>query len=444
MDNASSSGFLVDSFEGVNNRFTSLKVLGTHGHNVLARAKRFGRWYLLKGLAPEESQQSAYHEMLVKEFDIMMRLQHPGIVQAVGLEDVDGMGKCIVMEWVEGMTLAEWLEGEHTREERHQVAQQLMNALSHIHQHGVVHRDIKPTNIMITSNGQQVKIIDFGVADTDVHASLKQPAGTHSYMAPEQVSMSRPDLRNDIYSLGLVLREMDLGKSYKKPIAHCLMPIEERYQSVDELKTDLHRRASRRRTMRVGLGALGIAAAIIATAFITMYFNKKDVPIYVQDDEARRQVDSLRNVLNNTATQMEESQLSQDSLRNHLGNMNDTIASLNQANSQLRIAQMEHDARQKMVEEAIAEGIRLIDATNAATHLNEHIDTVSSRGYLWLDWHNIALQGEKKVPDYMNSIRNRFTAKELAEIEYSLKEHCNNYMSKIKKRLENEKKLIRF
>ena len=77
MDQASISGFVVDSFEGVNDHFTSLEMLGTHGHNVLARAKRFGRWYLLKGLAPEVSDQQAYHEMLVKEFDIMMRLQHP-------------------------------------------------------------------------------------------------------------------------------------------------------------------------------------------------------------------------------------------------------------------------------------------------------------------------------------------------------------------------------
>lgn len=442
MNDGSTSGFLIDSFEGVNDRFTSLDVLETHGHNVLARAKRFGRWYMLKGLAPEESQQMAYHEMLVKEFDIMMRLQHPGIAQAVSLEDVEGMGKCIVMEWVEGVTLAEWLEGEHTREERRQVAQQLMDALSHIHKNGVVHRDIKPSNIMITSNGEQVKIIDFGLADTDVHAQLKQPAGTHSYMAPEQVSMSCPDARNDIYSLGVVLQEMNLGGLFKKPIARCLMPIAKRYQSVNEMKTDLQHRAAHHRTMRTGLAALGIAAALAATTFITNHFSKKDAPVYVHDNKTRRQVDTLRNVLNNTATQLEKSQLRQDSLRNQLGNMNDTITSLHQANSQLRMAEMERNARQKMVEDAIAEGIRLIDATNHATHLNEHIDTVSSRRYLWIDWQYLALQGEKKVPEYMNSIRNRFSEKELAEIEQSLKQYCNNYMNKIKNRLDKEKRLL--
>ncbi len=262
MDNASSSGFVVDSFEGVNDHFTSLKILETHGHNVLARAKRFGRWYLLKGLAPEVSQQTAYHEMLVKEFDIMMRLQHPGIAQAVSLEDVEGMGKCIVMEWVEGMTLSEWLEGRHTREMRRRVAQQLMDALDYIHQHGVAHRDIKPSNIMIASYGQKVKIIDFGLADTDVHALLKHPAGTRSYMAPEQASAIVPDTRNDIYSLGLVLEDLQLGQLYKNPIARCLKPIDKRYQSVDELKEDIERGKRRRRMMQVVGFAIAVSLVI--------------------------------------------------------------------------------------------------------------------------------------------------------------------------------------
>ena len=86
---SSSSGILIDAFETVNDHFTSLEPLGTHGHNVLVRAKRFGRWYCLKALAPEEADQTAYHEMLVKEFEIMMRLQHSGVVQAYSLESVD-------------------------------------------------------------------------------------------------------------------------------------------------------------------------------------------------------------------------------------------------------------------------------------------------------------------------------------------------------------------
>lgn len=440
-DDLSASGFKDEStFESVSSRFSQMEKLGTHGHNVLARAKRYGRWYLLKGLVPEHSHDEMYREMLTKELDIMMRLQHPSIAQAVGMEEVEPLGRCIVMEWVDGKTLKSWLKDNPTPREREAVANQLLVALSYIHSHGIAHRDIKPSNIMITTNGQNVKIIDFGLADNDVYAILKQPAGTEQYMAPEQATASRPDARNDIYSLGLVLRDMELGRHYKKPIARCLMPIYDRYQSVEELRDDLQRRASRRRNIKVLLSALALIGAIGGTAIVATQLSKKDATnVIVQDNQARRQVDSLRNALSSTSRQMQESQtqsqLSQDSLRSHLGSMNDTIASLNAANNQLRSVQMEQEARQKMVDDAIAEGLRIIDATNAATHIEQHADTVSKGEYVWLDWHYLTIQGETKIPEYMNSIRNRFTSKELAEIEYALKEHCNNFENKIKAKI---------
>lgn len=430
------SGFCEETFEEVSSRFSNVEVLGTHGHNVLARAKRYGRWFLLKGLSPDVAHEELYRQMLRKELDIMMRLQHPGVAQAIGMEMVERLGECIVMEWIEGSTLKKWLESDTTSSDRKHVASQLLDAVEHIHAHGIAHRDLKPSNIMITSNGRNVKIIDFGLADTDVHAILKQPAGTEHYMAPEQASTSKPDVRNDIYSLGLVLREMNLGRDYKKPIARCLMPIAERYQSMEEMKADLRRRASRRRTMRLGIGTLGIAVAIAGTAIVATRLNKNDATMIVQDEQARRQVDSLQNELVKTSTLVEKSRLTQDSLRYHVGGMNDTIASLNIANSQLRQAQMERDARQQIVDKAIADGLSIIDATNAATHIKEHIDTVSDSKYVWIDWHYQTVQGEKKIPEYMNNIRNKFTSKELAEIEYALKEHCNNYESQIRKKLD--------
>lgn len=435
-EDLSVSGFCEETFEEVSSRFSNVEVLGTHGHNVLARAKRYGRWFLLKGLSPDVAHEELYRQMLRKELDIMMRLQHPGVAQAIGKEKVEPLGECIVMEWVEGSTLKKWLESDTTSSDRKHVASQLLDAVEHIHAHGIAHRDLKPSNIMITSNGHNVKIIDFGLADTDVHAILKQPAGTEHYMAPEQASTSKPDVRNDIYSLGLVLREMNLGRDYKKPIARCLMPIAERYQSMEEMKADLRRRASRRRTMRLGLGTLGIAVAIAGTAIVATRLNKNDATMIVQDEQARRQVDSLQNELVKTSTLVEKSRLTQDSLRYHVGGMNDTIASLNIANSQLRQAQMERDARQQIVDKAIADGLSIIDATNAATHIKEHIDTVSDPKYVWIDWHYQTVQGEKKIPEYMNNIRNKFTSKELAEIEYALKEHCNNYESQIRKKLD--------
>lgn len=363
----------------------------------------------------------------------MMRLQHPGVVQAVSLEDVPQMGKCIVMEWVEGVTLTEWLASEPTRAERQQVAQQLMDALAHIHQHGVVHRDIKPSNIMVTTNGQNVKIIDFGLADTDAHAVLKQPAGTASYMAPEQASSSTPDQRNDIYSLGLVLEQLRLGWLYKRPIARCLLPIEKRYQSVEELQNDIKRRLRYRR-------AAAIAAAIVLTAGLSAGIAAMIARVQPTGGQANALlVDSLKHRLENTEMKVGQSELGYDSLHHQLRSVNDSLALVNATNERLRSEQAERDARQQVIQQAIAEGIRRIDAMNASTHLKQHIDTLTNGKYLWVDWHYLSQRGRvKALPDYMLEIRDRFSTKELSEIQYALVEHCNHYESGLQSKINQK------
>ena len=426
MNEVSSSGFVVDSFEGVNDHFTSLEVMRTHGHNRLARAKRFGRWYLLKGLGDDEIGQQAYHEMLTKEFDIMMRMQHPGVAQAISLEDVPGMGKCIVIEWVEGVTLTEWLKTEPSRNKRYTVALQLMEALAHIHQHDVVHRDIKPTNIMVTTTGQNVKIIDFGLADTNVHTTLKQPAGTTSYMAPEQAVAAAPDPRNDIYSLGLVLEQMRLGFLYRKPIARCLKSIDKRYASVEELQTDLRRRRTHLRYTTITVAALLTvgASATIATLVARMH--------PASENMASQQVDSLRQRLDNAEMEARMSRESQDSLHRQITNMHDSMATVNAANRRLSDEQAARDDRQQKVQQAINEGIVKIDAINTSTHLMQHLDTLTNGRYVWIDWRYLSQRGRNKaLPEYMISIRDRFSTKELSEIQYALNEHCDQYEGRV-------------
>lgn len=443
MASSSASEYLEDGFEGVSSDFTQFETLEPHGYNCFTRAKRYGRWYLLKSLNDEVRDKLVYQEMLRKEFDIMMQLQHPGVAQAMGMETVGDLGQCIIMEWVEGVTLKKWLEGDTTRSERLHAAGQLLDALAHIHAHDIAHRDIKPSNIMVTTNGKNVKIIDFGLADTNAHAILKQPAGTEQYMAPEQATTSQPDVRNDIYSLGIVLRAMNLGGDYDKVAQRCILPINERYQSVEEVQNDLEKRKERRRNLRLGLAALGAIGLITAISVLVIKLNNQaSGTMVVQDNKAREQVDSLRNALNHASSQIELGQMQQDSLRGHLGGLNDTIASLNASNTQLLKVQEAIDERERLVNNAINDGLQIVDAANAATHLKEHADTVSDAEYLWMDWHSLSLSGERKIPSYMNSIRNRFTSKELAEIEYALKEHCNNYENEIIAKLERIKNFL--
>lgn len=162
----------------------------------------------------------------------------------VNLEEVEGFGRCIVMEWIEGMTLDEWLCLKHSRKERRSIARQLLEAVEYVHEQMVVHRDLKFSNIMITHNGNRVKLIDFGLADADNYAILKEPAGTDGFVSPEQKVDSIPDARNDIYSLGVILGQMRLGLSYRLAARKCLQPLQKRYPSVLSMKShirSLHR-----------------------------------------------------------------------------------------------------------------------------------------------------------------------------------------------------------
>ena len=204
-------------------------VIATSEVNVVAKAKRYGRWWLLKGLRQEVAEEVAYQQRLRKELEILMELQHANVVTAVGMEEVENLGLCIVMEHADGVTLKEWLCGSTTRQARRRIAKELTEAVGYIHSKGIVHRDLKPENVIITRNGENVKLIDFGLADTDSHAVLKQPAGTPKYMSPEQAQTPTADVRNDIYSLGVIFSQMDLGRGYRNIIKRCRKPIEQRY-----------------------------------------------------------------------------------------------------------------------------------------------------------------------------------------------------------------------
>ena len=132
MDNDNNaSGYLNDSFEGIDRVFTDVEIISTSEVNIVAKAKRYGRWWLLKGLQPEKAQETAYQQRLRKELELMMPLQHPNIVNAVGLEKVEVFGECIVMEYVDGMTMKNWLATAPTLTNKRRVAKELIDAVGY-------------------------------------------------------------------------------------------------------------------------------------------------------------------------------------------------------------------------------------------------------------------------------------------------------------------------
>lgn len=274
------SGIVPDDYQGIEAQFTHVSELPSLGYCRLVKAMRHGRWHVLKGLKAEHAGDVAYAQRLRKEFEIMMRLSHPGIVQTYGIErgkadDEVGMDVFIVTEWVDGVPLNEWLATGPSLSLRKKVAMELLEAVSYVHRQGVVHRDLKPENIMVSRSGDNVKIIDFGLADNDEFAIFKNPAGTKRYVAPEQLNSTMADSRNDIYSLGIILQDMGLGREYKNVVKRCMEPISDRYQTVGELVAAIEAGKKRRRLIQTASFAIGLSLVVAGILLGLGYYGRQ-------------------------------------------------------------------------------------------------------------------------------------------------------------------------
>lgn len=287
------SGYMSDAAEQLHRGFTEVSLFSQTASHQLYRAKRFGRWYMLKALLPELRGSVTHRQMLLKEMEVLMLLNHPNIVGCLGLEHLDdyvdsegrciSVGECIVLEYVDGETLSQALEqGTMTDANSCQhVIDELLEALAYMHASSVTHRDLKPSNIMLTRNGQHVKLIDFSLADTDSHAYLKQPSGTRQYMSPEQASGSVPDVRNDIYSLGVIMRQLPLEGFWTNVARHCLLPIDRRYPNIAALQEDIAaRRQQATRRRQLAFMAVPLLLLALFGVFFWHQFSSRQDTIY--------------------------------------------------------------------------------------------------------------------------------------------------------------------
>lgn len=271
------SGYLNDIEQiQISDKFTDIELFSDTGNSILLKAKRYGQWWLLKGYPFSKGNRMIYKQMLTKEFEIAVRMQHPGVVRAHEIVTLtqEYAGTYILMEWIEGISLDKWLDQPHSQEEKLNVCRQLLSAVSYIHSQGIVHRDLKPENLLITHNGGYLKVIDFGLADAESYSILKQPAGTAGYMSPEQQTNNIADVRNDIFSIGLLLKNMKLGSRYGAIVRKCTGPIETRYSNVAHLIDAINSVSDKRITFRT-LFPLLIVVSLIGVFIYVIFANRE-------------------------------------------------------------------------------------------------------------------------------------------------------------------------
>lgn len=200
----------------LDDRYEILELIGEGGMAVVYKAldQRLNRKVAVKIMREDLMEDEEFHARFYAEAHAVAMLSNPNIVAVYDVSQSKDI-EYIVMELVEGITLRQYMDRRGAlawREVLH-FSTQIARALAHAHEKGIVHRDIKPQNVMMFRDGT-AKVADFGIAalENEIYENNGQAVGSIHYIAPEQAKGENPDARSDLYSLGVVMYEMLTGR----------------------------------------------------------------------------------------------------------------------------------------------------------------------------------------------------------------------------------------
>ena len=200
----------------LDDRYEIIELIGSGGMANVYKAlcHRLNRYDAVKIMRDETAANTELRRRFRAESQAVAMLSHPNIVSVYDVSHSDDV-EYIVMELIDGITLKQYLQKKSVLEpsEVLDFSIQIAKALEHAHSKGIIHRDIKPQNIMLLKDGM-IKVADFGIAslESDIEENNGETVGSVHYIAPEQARGQAPDARSDIYSLGIVMYEMLTGK----------------------------------------------------------------------------------------------------------------------------------------------------------------------------------------------------------------------------------------
>ena len=245
-----------------------------------------GKKCLLKTSLPGQT------SLLRREYDISCNLQHPYILTPLRYSEDTPVGPAIVMEYVEGCTLTEFVVKGQPHEVLRRLLAEILDAVDYLHKKGLIHNDLKPDNILVSNIGSHIRIIDFGLSDKDAEYLIKRLGGTDESSAPEVIE-DNPNIpftaSSDVWSLGYIIRIM-FPSRYKGIVRKCRrQKPKDRYPDIVSLEKAL-RNADRLRRFLISLPFVFCAIAIIAMSAYS-YHQKR----LQEEASLKYQLDSLRN-----------------------------------------------------------------------------------------------------------------------------------------------------
>lgn len=247
------------------------------------RCLHHGRRIAVKTLLPQYRDSDIHIRMLRKEYEAGAGLNHENIISVLGMEEIPGFGPAILMEYVEGMSLADFLgqPGKHDKETIDRLISQLCAALSYLHSRQIIHCDLKPSNILVNSQGEYLRIIDFGLSRGYGYESLNFAGGTEGFSAPEAMVSGNPvTYKADIYSAGAILKTLAdaAGDKDIRAVADRCMAVkpEARPARADLIPLLLQKARRNRRLNHLLFLLLPLSAAMLLT--VAIYVNPTLIP----------------------------------------------------------------------------------------------------------------------------------------------------------------------
>lgn len=251
--------------------YTNLRPLHTssYGNSRLFTAQNNGRKVVIKALKADRADNAQCRASLRSEYDVTASLDNKFIRKAIDFVRIEGLGDCIVFEYIDGKSLAEHVRvGTLTEKQVKNVLVDVCDGLSYLHRNNVVHCNLKPENVIVTAADCRAKLIDLGIPETDPDADRELLIKEMEFTAPEIIKGESFDNRADIFSLGKIMEfigERNISKQFLHVATHCTQfSKEQRYDNIAEVRSAISKGHP---TVKVIVLAL-VLVALAALAYI--------------------------------------------------------------------------------------------------------------------------------------------------------------------------------